>query len=559
MKRNAMIVILQASVLSALALSKAFGADTTVQGQSTFSGADLLMKSVGATAENSFSGAELGSEVSAYKLNEPFLLTFFGEWKAERQLPYDVNLWANSLLKGEFEKASHVWSAVEGQIPESFRSAAEGAQIYSFWKLGLSQLFIDQWIRKLSDKSFTDSKSAFMLNQVIQAQLPQWLLDQAIAFRPDQLSTIEALPTNSPAYLALKAWAAIRGGEKAVTILPLLPNNHPLKLPLAQSAALAFARKGDLGSAARILKTHAEASIEARKELSLLPGHQIQIARLLFQAGALSEAEQYYSRVPSSAPEFFKAHEELTWVLLRKGDQAKLRGVLKTLNASLFEDRFQPESYVVRAISDLKLCDYSAVEAEFKDFQRVYGSQAKKIDEMAAKDDPEAPRSIDAQSSLAQKRVSLREAELAAVEELHRRSIAAALPAVGFQSQWIKAKEALSAQLEAAKKTRSLEYRRQWRNQKALLGEAIQKMQFVRLELMNQIREANRLADAKARGAESVDSIRVSSSAPARDNLQAAPTGPTANDNAMVFPVDSTFWPDEFFHLRSVTKGRCLR
>ena len=538
------------------------------------SAADILMQSVAPGASIGVADA-MNPGSSEFKLSDPFLASFFAEWRAEKALPYEVGLWATGMLKGEYEHSAHVWSAIEGQIPASFRIAAESAHLYSLWKLGLSQLFFDSWVRQLADSSFVSSRSAFALNDAIQggsasssasasapsSSLGAWMLDQSPSLRAEQESTIAGLPVSSPVYITLRAYASLRHGDKAAAVLPMLSASHPMKLQLSQAATLAFAQKGDLASAARILKAHAEPALEAKHDASALPSHLLQVARLLYQAGALNEAEQYYSRVPRSAPEFLKAREELTWVWLRKGDSEKMRGELKSLSGSLLEERFQPEAYVVRAISNLKLCQYEAVERDFQDFKRLYGTQASLIDQALKKDEPEAVRDLDFASKQAARRVSLREAELASIEELHRRSVAASLPAIGFQSQWVKAKAQLASHVEEAKKLRTAEYRRQWRNHQALLSEAIKKMQFVKLELLSQVREAQTQL-----GAASGDSLRLTSAAPEREfrggagSMKAAEsTGPKASSDSMVFPVDSSFWPDELFHLRSVAQGRCLR
>jgi len=530
------------AVASALLTSVAH-ADGASQGTA----ADVLMRSVSAAPGAAPAPGLVTLESTDFKLDDPFLMAFFAEWRGEKSLSFDTNLWAQGILRGQIERSAHVWSVVEKSLPETFRISAETAHLYSLWKLGLSQHFFDQWVQRLSQPGFLQSRAALAFQQVIQPRLDQWLLDQAIQVSPEQSAILSKLPASFPGALSLQAYASLRKGEAAVAMLPQLPASHALKLPLSQTAALHFARKGDLASAARVLKGHAEPAIEAGRSTGPLASHWLQIARLLYQAGALQESQQYYEKVPRSAPEFLTAREELTWVLLRQGDAEKLRGELKTLASPLFAERFQPESYVVRAISDLKLCRYQDVEQEFSRFLKQFQPVARKIDEALKQSDPAQPFQLDLYSRQAGERVRVREAELASIEELHRRSVAASLPAVGFQSQWVRARESIVSQIEAAKKIRSAEYRRQWRNDQLLLEEAIRKMQFVKLELLNQVRETQRL------GASQGDAIRVTSAAPSRDSTL------RSGEGQMVFPFDQVYWPDELFHLRSLSAGKCLR
>src|SRR5262249_32739289 len=150
----------------------------------------------------------------------------------------------------------------------------------------------------------------------------------------------------------LQALAALKKGEKGVAALDRLPNTNALTLPLAQTVSLALARKGDLPGAGRVLKLHVEPAMASMRNPHALARHYLWIARLLYQAGAIDGAEAYYEKIPSGTAGFLTAREELDWVWLRKGDTARLRGELATLSLSLFEDKFAPEVYLVRAISN---------------------------------------------------------------------------------------------------------------------------------------------------------------------------------------------------------------
>src|SRR5205814_766022 len=80
-------------------------------------------------------------------------------------------------------------------------------------------------------------------------------------------------------------------------------------------------------------------------------------------------------------------------------------------------------------------------------------------------------------------------AEKGRLDQLGKESIAAALPAVGIQKHWKEAQDDLQVLIEIAKKNQDQEFRRQWKNQKIILSEAIRKMRFIKVEFMTEIRQ----------------------------------------------------------------------
>ncbi len=479
------------------------------------------------------------------RLSDPFLMQFFAAWQAEKQLPYEVNAWAMKIAQHQFTEAAHLWGVVEPKAPETFAHAALAAQLYLLFQLDLPQTFIDQYIGALQSKSFLESRPLMALEQVIGQGFDRWLLDRQVVPSESQATQVLALPQRGLLDTTLKAWASLRTGARAQAILEALPAESAFKIPLAQTLALSHARKNDLSSAAALLKRHVEPALESKRDATALSSHYLQVARLLYQAGSLDGAESFYTRIPKGSPDFFKAHEELTWVWLRKGDVGKLRGELTTLSSRLFNDVFSPEVHLVRAVSNLKLCYYSEVRKDFDAFLSDNKRWAAEITQALKAENTPPPFAAekDAFTRQAETMLDQRENEAFKLERLGTESITAVLPAVGPQQHWTQARNRVLATIETLKKRRASEYRRQWKNDQVVLTEAIRKMKFVKVELLTQIR---------ALAAQQTDQIRVSSSAP----LQ-APAAPPEGEMSFVF--DGVVWPDELFKLHSVTHGRCLQ
>lgn len=523
-------------VLSALALTAR--AET---------GADALLNTVEPQKGNP--SAALLSSTSGIKLNDPFLVQFFTEWQAEKQLNYDVNAWAIKILQGKTSEAAHLWSAIQKQLPASFETSAHVAYLYLLWKMNVPQTFFHEWMAQLSRPSYQKSKSALGLEQTITPGFDAFLVDNAIQPDSSVADTISKVDeSRGPLFTTLRAWLALRQGKSGLALLEKLPTDNRLKIPLSRTVALALAREKDLKTAGVVLKKHMEPAIEASHSKDALANHYMEVGRLLYQAGALDAAEAFYEKVPNGSPDYLSAREELTWVRLLKGENHKLRGDLESLATALFKDKFAPDVFVVRAISNLKLCYYDEAENDLKAFVELNGRWAKEINAALKTEDPPAAGVHDYFAEQAELALNKRNEEAARLKTLGDESIGATLPAVGPQSHWQKAHTQMLVDVESAKKVRAHEYRRQWKNRQLVLKEAIRKMQFVKVELLSQIRLLSKGA-----------APTVSDKAPAARNEQVA-AALKADDakSDMTFPFDGVMWPDELFHLRSVAQSRCL-
>lgn len=515
-------------------------------------GADALLNSVGgkpAVEEVAPNAGLVSSELS-----DPFLIQFFSHVQVERDLPYEVRLWAQKVMKKDYAGAAHLWTAIQKHLPGKFEPAARTAFLYSLWKLNLPQTFFDEWTNSLTRKSFLDSTMSLALDQTINPGFDKWLLENAVVVTPEQERVLATIDLSRGSHFAsLRAWGALRSGEKANPALALLPADHPLKVPLANTVALALARKGDLRGAGAVLKQHLEPAIDSRKDVKGLSKHYMQIARLLYQAGSLDGAADFYQRIPDGSEDFLKAREELAWVWLRQGDTGKVRGELKTLRNELFKNRFAPDVYVVRSISNLKLCYYSEVEKELNDFVATNKVWAEKIEAALKAEDPPQDES-DFFTEAAQRAKKSRIAEAELLDALATQSITATLPAVGPQQHWERARTRALVALEAAKKQSADEVRRAWKNRKQILTEAIRKMQFVKVELFSQVRTLSRQTPAGTPSG-AVSALERDTG----DRIKAETQGAlkVAEGAELSFPFDGVIWPDELFKLTSVAQSRC--
>jgi tetratricopeptide (TPR) repeat protein len=530
------------------------------------SGADDLMRATGQVAAPSAQTAQSGPSIidpSSFVLKDPFAVQLFSRWQTLGQtagqtghtLPFDVNSWTQQVLKGNYAQAAHLWTMIQPQVPQTFANAAYAAQIYCLWKLNLSQTFFNEWLNAIHSPEFRQDSAAVALGQTAAVGFDHWILDHAIVLTPDQRSFIATLDPQhgyTPDFMitTVRGYAALRTGAAAEPLLATLSPENALKLPLSQTVTLAFARTGDLSGAARIVKDHLEPALQAKNDPKLVAENYIQIARLLYQAGSLDGAEQYYQKVLTGVPSYMSSREELMWVWLRKGDTSRLRGELESLKSPIFADRFSPELYLVRAISNLKLCFYDDVAKDFQGFVVSNSKWVKEISDAEKAQNPPPPER-DFYTLLLERSYNNLSTENSALDKLGEESISAALPAVGWQRHWKQARDNVASLLADVKRQRSDEYRRQWRNRQQILAEAIRKMRFVKVEYLSQL---HTMAEAGR------DQISTTSAAPIESPAEVKEEKKkVAQDGDMTFPFDGTYWPDEVFKLRSIVHGQCLK
>jgi hypothetical protein len=114
------------------------------------------------------------------------------------------------------------------------------------------------------------------------------------------------------------------------------------------------ARKGDEAAAARRDKAW------------------LQLARLAYQAGDDALAARLYERVGRGAPEWLDALFEASWARFRRAEDEKALGNLLTLHAPFFQERFFPESFVLKALVLYENCRYADARKALAEFQQRY-------------------------------------------------------------------------------------------------------------------------------------------------------------------------------------------
>ena len=162
--------------------------------------------------------------------------------------------------------------------------------------------------------------------------------------------------------------------DRARALAASVPAGDPLEADAREVAGLSALAAGDDAGAAR--------EFLALADLPAKPGDRaaterrdkayLQLARLAYQAGDDGRATQLYERVGRSGPEWLEALFEASWAHFRKTEDEKALGNLLTLHAPFFQNRFFPESFVLKALVLYQNCRYADARATLLDFERRY-------------------------------------------------------------------------------------------------------------------------------------------------------------------------------------------
>ena len=446
--------------------------------------------------------------------------------KSTKKIDKNASMWAewrDAALAGKsvtvLEKS---WNEIKSKVPH--KSLIPDAHV-AYWRAlverGLEQEFIDDLILSLADKEFRNAPIIVDALTALKKDFAGQVIEHHVIFSDAQTKFLQKLPWDD-IFSDLKAFAAMRQPSYTQEALSHISVHHPVREQLINSAVynLAFAKKPQ--DAIKLIETEQVNDIGADAAERL----QLTLGRLYFQDARLDKAEEAYLKIPLSSPRISTAREELLWVWLRKGDDSRLRGTLATLIAKDLPGRFMPDLFVVRAISNLKLCYLDEARRDILQFAEVSKKWAPMID--AAVTTKPYMRPDDGLDWYGSYLESAREERLEEQKAV-------------LGTAYEKGNIAILAQIDAQLQR---EYARIWHNQDSVLRESIRKMRFVKIELMSQIENGVR--------------PRLESDVAQKKKIEAAEKVSSESKDRWSFPYDGVRWSDEQYLARSTAYNVCL-
>ena len=108
---------------------------------------------------------------------------------------------------------------------------------------------------------------------------------------------------------------------------------------------------------------------EEIREMSLM-----NVARVHYEQKRYTQAISYYGQISRSSENWLEALWESSWAFFFMEKFNNSLGNIHTLHSPFFSNRFYPESYILRAITFLRLCRFESVKDSMKDFKDRYAS-----------------------------------------------------------------------------------------------------------------------------------------------------------------------------------------
>lgn len=119
-----------------------------------------------------------------------------------------------------------------------------------------------------------------------------------------------------------------------------------------------------LASFNRVLKASTSESI---RELAIM-----NIARIYYEKANYRRAFQYYSQISRSSDLWLQSLFEGAWAFFMIQKHNNTLGNIHTIHSPFFSSRFFPETYILQAISYLRLCRSDEVRESLRSFQERY-------------------------------------------------------------------------------------------------------------------------------------------------------------------------------------------
>lgn len=178
---------------------------------------------------------------------------------------------------------------------------------------------------------------------------------------------------NFPAYLLKKAKYFSEKGdlkefENALLLIPT--DSAEYKEGTLLKSVLNY-RRGQLDEAITELEV-LWPSVEEKKKDPIRNLAALTLARLNFQKGEYKTAYKYYLLVDKNSGQWLQSMVEQAWTQILANDNIGAAGNMFTLHTEFFSKSYAPETYVVRTVGYLNLCQYGDGVHILEDLNKRY-------------------------------------------------------------------------------------------------------------------------------------------------------------------------------------------
>ena len=488
-------------------------------------GTDVLLKD--------FKGQLVGKNVVKMQkqiiLDNPFLVQLYGSYKTSFVREEMVNNYFDLIFAKKYDQAINLFSKLD-KYESKYKGLINASKLFVLWELNYPQTFFNSWLENAAKDNFLNTELGVAFDQYISKNTSNWLIKNGIVLSSNQKDMIDSISENESNFnYSVQALRHLKDPKETFKRMSFLRKNDPLLIPMAKTVVIDFARKNELAKAAKLIKEVYEPIINKSEDTEEISDYYMVLARLLYQAKAYKESQQYYDLVPDESRNFLQAKVENLWLSMRSSDLPTLKGHVKSLEFKEFKDEFLPELQLVSSMANLQTCQFDAVKNSFKRFVNKNAIMAKEISSSLASDTPNIVRS-NFYTDLLERSKEVTKNEVKKLSALND-EVFAEHATLNLKNKYVLVDEMMNT-----------EARLQWLNRKKILEVAIKNMRFVKIEYLSTMRRLkSKLALMKKQ-----DSISY---------MQAA----RQKSNQVKFPYDGIVFGDELFNYSSDIKNLCLQ
>ena len=140
--------------------------------------------------------------------------------------------------------------------------------------------------------------------------------------------------------------------------------------------------RGNRGSAIAQFEKVLRATRDSDSDREIRENALMNLARVNYEEKRYPEAISYYGQIPRDSEHWLDAIWETSWAFFFMEKFNNTLGQIHTLHSPFFINRFYPESYILQAITFLRMCRYDEVKSSMHLFKDRYNKVFKALKAM---------------------------------------------------------------------------------------------------------------------------------------------------------------------------------
>jgi hypothetical protein len=161
--------------------------------------------------------------------------------------------------------------------------------------------------------------------------------------------------------------------------LTFIPSSSPLYPEALLLKAIFNYRQGQIDQAITDLEI-AWPLVESDKKGQIRNLSALTLARLYFQKNDYKTAYKTYLKIDKSSPSWLQAMVETAWTQILAGDNEGAAGNMFSLHTDFFRKAYAPDTYIVRTVGYLNLCQFGDGVSVLNDLKKRYTPIQEKLD-----------------------------------------------------------------------------------------------------------------------------------------------------------------------------------